>query len=85
MPSEERPSASATSCQIFGSGNCVTLTTSPMAQAQISGFFTTVMTMARTDCFSGEAYCASTQTLNTLTSGMMATMATEASASPVWP
>ena len=55
MPSEERPSASATSCQIFGSGRCVTLTASPIAQAQISGFFTTVITMARTDCFSGEA------------------------------
>ena len=58
---------------------------SPIAQAQISGFFTTVMAIARADCFSGEAKCASTATLNTLTIGMIATMATEASASPAAP
>src|SRR6185437_9544651 len=69
IASEELPSASATSCQIFGKGRWITLTSSPTAQAQISGFFTTVMAIARADCFSGEAKCASTATLNTLTIG----------------
>ena len=55
MASEERPSASATSCQRLGSGRCVTLSASPIAQAQIRGLRATVMTMAPTDCFSGEA------------------------------
>ena len=43
MASEERPSASATSCQSFGSGMCVTLSASPIAQAQIRGLRTTVI------------------------------------------
>ena len=85
IASEERPSASATSCQSLGSGMWVTLSTSPITQAQIRGLRTTVMTIDPTDRFSVEAYCASTATLNTLTSGMMATIATEASASPTSP
>ncbi len=55
IASEERPSASATSCQIHGSGMCVTLIARPIAQAQISGFLTTVIAMLPTDCFTGDA------------------------------
>ena len=55
MASEERPSASATSCQSLGSGIWVTLSASPIAQAQIRGLRTTVMTMEPAERFSGEA------------------------------
>ena len=55
MASEERPSASATSCQSLGSGMCVTLSASPIAQAQISGLLATVMTIDAAERFSGEA------------------------------
>ena len=85
IASDEPPSASATSCQSCGSGTCATLMARPITQAQINGFFSTVITMAPTDRFSDEAYFASTATLKTLTSGMIATIATEASARPVLP
>ena len=59
--------------------------TRPITQAQIRGLRATVSMMAPGDCFSVAAKCASTATLSTLTSGMIATIATEASASPVLP
>ena len=55
MASEERPSASATSCQSPGSGMWVTLSASPIAQAQIRGLPATVTTIEPAERFSGEA------------------------------
>ncbi len=55
MAREERPSASATSCQSLGSGMWVTLSASPIAQAQIRGLLTTVTTIEAAERFSGEA------------------------------